>query len=155
MVAQCSSRCFLCYVMCLAFPAGTCYFCRYEPKLSNGDLAAEEEVPKINTDQLLGVYDDVVAVTLPDYLCEMLQGTYRGDPTPTCTVDLSHSDTFLKYVTGIDTPEQLCTVIDGSFINGNCTLNVAQCGQATLDVKQAACVSLEGQWVNNNCALIG
>lgn len=99
------------------------------------------------------MYADVTAATQPDYLCEMLQGTYHADPTPTCTIDLSHSENFLKHVTGIDMPEQLCTMIEGNFVNGNCTLNVAQCGQATLDVKQAACASLEGQWVNTHCIL--
>jgi hypothetical protein len=91
----------------------------------------------------------------PADFCGALHGTYRADPTPTCTIDLSNSDTFLKYVTGIDTAEQLCTKVKGNFDNGDCVLNVASFGLGSLDVKQAACVSLGGQWSNNNCALVG
>lgn len=102
------------------------------------------------------MYDDVTAVILPADLCEMLfQGNFKANPTPTCNVDLSHSENFLQYIKGLDTPEQLCTQIDGNFVNGNCTLDLSYNGAVSLDVKQAACASLEGQWANNNCALLG
>ncbi|KAK7183742.1 hypothetical protein DPSP01_004374 [Paraphaeosphaeria sporulosa] len=144
---KCSSRCVLCYIMCLAFPIGTCYFCRYED--------SQDELAKISIDEVHKMYDDVTAVTLPDHLCEMLQGNYKADTMPICTIDLSHSENFLQHVTGIDTPKQLCTQVHGSFVNGKCTLNLSQAGQATLDVKQAACASLDGQWADNHCALLG
>ena len=107
-----------------------------------------------NKASFLKAYDDIAVLHQPHEFCDKLHGTFQDDPTPTCMVDLSHSDTFLKSVTGIDTPEQLCTQVDGNFINGNCTINVAQYGQAALDIKQAACIFLEGQWVNNNCTLL-
>ncbi|KAL5418192.1 hypothetical protein PMIN06_011681 [Paraphaeosphaeria minitans] len=133
--------------MCLAFPFGTCFFCRYND--------SQNEVAKISIDEVRKMYDDVTAVTLPDNLCGMLQGNYEAGPTPICTIDLSHSENFLQHVTGIDIPEQLCTQFDGNFVHGNCTLNLAQAGHATLDVKQAACASLDGQWIDNHCALLG
>jgi hypothetical protein len=104
---------------------------------------------------LLKVYANMAASHQPADFCGAIHSTYHAYPTPTCTVDLSNSDTFLKYVTGIDTPEQLCTQVKGNFNNGNCVLNVASFGQDSLGVKQTACVSLGGQWANNNCTLIG
>ena len=62
----------------------------------------------------------------PYEFCNTLYGTFQSEPTPTCVIDLSHSDSFLKDVVGIDAPEQLCTQVGGNFANANCTLDVAQ-----------------------------
>lgn len=100
------------------------------------------------------VYGNLSILLEPNVFCDQLHGTYHTDPTPTCTVDLSPSDTFLKFVTGIDTPKHLCTEANGNFVDGKCTLNVARFGDATLDAKQAACLSVGAQWDGGSCNLL-
>lgn len=108
----------------------------------------------LTSSSILKYYDNMAALHQPAEFCDKLDGTFHSEPTPTCVIDLSHSDNFLKEVVDIDTPEQLCSQVDGNFADGICTLNLALCGKAALDVQQVACSSLGGTWGANNCALL-
>lgn len=103
-------------------------------------------------DSILKAYGDITVLYQPSDMCDQFHGDYHSE-TSTCTVDISNTDTILKYVTGIDTPQQLCTDVGGEFLDGKCMINTAQWGQGTIDVKKAACSAREGQWLGNNCAL--
>ena len=99
------------------------------------------------------MYADIALLRKPADLCAKFDGGYHGDKV-FCTVDLTHSEGFLKHVTGLDTPAQLCTQADGTFFYGNCMVDAASWGQASLEVQRTVCGVRGGLWGGDGCALL-
>ncbi|CAI6339939.1 unnamed protein product [Periconia digitata] len=153
---NCSSKCKLCYGMCIFFPIGTCLLCQSDAKatIDDNSTSREKQLSEFTTDELLAVYHAMTVLHDPPMLCGQLVGEY-DTAAQSCTINLAYSDDFLSFVKDLDTPQQLCAEVEGHFEVTTCTLNATTWGQGSLEAKANACAVHGGQWAGTGCALLG